>query len=65
MDTASSLVFRHGRHLVLPLAALVLSGVALILLGFVADLLGAGTGAISPESQLAPFRWRPIPTGLG
>ncbi len=65
MDTASSPVFRHGRSLVLPLAALVLSGVVLILLAFFADLLGVATGGISPEGQLAPFRWRAIPDGLG
>lgn len=65
MDTASSPVFRHGRSLVLPLAALVLSGIALILLAFFAELLAVGTGGISPEGQLAPFRWRPTADGLG
>ncbi len=65
MDTASSLVFRHGRYLVLPVVALLLAGVALILLASLAEFLGAGTGGTSPEDQLAPFRWGPIRAGLG
>ncbi|CAN5778568.1 hypothetical protein BH24CHL8_BH24CHL8_05040 [soil metagenome] len=65
MDTASSLVSRHGRNLALPLAALVLAGVVLILLAFIAGSLDAGTGATSPENQLAPFRWGPISDKLG
>ncbi len=65
MDTASSLVFHHGRTLGLPFAALVLCGLVLILLAFAAQLLGGVTAGPSPELQLAPFRWHPIRGGLG
>ncbi len=65
MDTVSSRVFRHGRTLALPPAALVLSGLALILLAFVAQLLGDWTAGLTPEFKLAPFRWYPITGDLG
>lgn len=65
MDTVSSLVFRHGRTLALPPAALVLSGLALILLAFVAPLLGDGTAGLTPELKLAPFRWTATMGDLG
>lgn len=64
MATVSSLVFRHGRTLASPLGALALSGLGLILLAFVAQLLGAATAGPVPELQLAPFRWG-IPGDLG
>lgn len=58
MDTVSSLVFRNGRNLALPLAALALSGLVLILLAALAQLLGAATVEPMPEVRFAPFRWR-------
>ncbi|MDQ3554360.1 MAG: hypothetical protein M3395_08125 [Chloroflexota bacterium] len=65
MDIASSLVFRHAQTLALALAVLALSGLVLILLAFAAQLLGGETAGLSPDLQLAPFRWRPIKGDLG
>ncbi|MEJ7752276.1 MAG: hypothetical protein WKF46_04950 [Candidatus Limnocylindrales bacterium] len=66
MDIASSLVFRHARILALPLAVLALSGLVLILLALAtAQLLGGATAGLTPELQLAPFRWGPIKGSLG
>lgn len=64
MDTASSLVFRHGRILAIALAALILCGLVLIILTFGAEVPGAGPEGLMPETRLSPFRWGHIDKGL-
>ncbi len=64
MDIASSFVVRHGRIIEIAIAALILSGLGLLLLAVCAEVLGAWTVGPLPDTRSAPFRWRPVPMGL-